>query len=71
MVYESLPQLVRFKIKLPINKESQSFISWIYEKANVLDISYSNYAILTIDCNVSLRDKILTKCQDLNGFQIF
>ena len=71
MVYESLPQLVRFKIKLPINKESQSFISWIYEKANVLDISYSDYATLTIECNVRLRDKILTKCQNLKGFQIF
>jgi len=71
LVYESLPQLVRFKIKLPINKESQSFISWIYEKAHVFDISYSDYVTLTIDSNIRLRDKILTKCQELNGFQVF
>ncbi len=71
LVYESLPQLVRFKIKLPINKESQSFISWIYDKAHVLNISYSDVVTLTIDCNASLRDKILTKCRDLNGFQVF
>ncbi len=70
LIYESLPQLVRFKIKLPINKESQSFISWIYEKANVLDISYSEDVILTIDCNFSIKSKIITKCKDLNGFQI-
>ncbi|UCF50064.1 MAG: GTPase HflX [Thermoplasmatales archaeon] len=70
LIYESLPQLVRFKIKLPINKESQSFISWIYEKANVLDISYSDYVILKIDCNVSLSSKIIAKCKDLNGNQI-
>jgi len=71
LVYKSLPQLVRFKIKLPINKESQSFISWIYDKAHVLNISYSDDVTLTIDCNASLRDKILTKCRDLNGFQVF
>ncbi len=71
LIYESLPQLVRFKIKLPINKETQSFISWIYEKANVLDISYSDHATLTIDCNSSLRSIIITKCQNLNGFQVF
>ena len=71
LIYDSLPQLVRFKIKLPINKESQSFISWIYDKANVLDISYSDYATLTIDCNANLCSKIISKCKNLKGFQVF
>ncbi len=71
LIYESLPQLVRFKINLPINKETQSFISWIYEKANVLDISYGDYAALSIECNSILRSKIITKSQNLNGFQVF
>jgi len=70
-IYESLPQLVRFKIRLPINRETQSFISWIYEKANVLDVSYSDYVTLKIDCNASLKSKIITKCQNFNGFQVF
>jgi GTP-binding protein HflX len=69
-IYESLPQLVRFKIKLPINENTQSFISWIYKKANVKDISYSDYAILTVECNSSMRSKILTKSKDLNGIQV-
>ena len=67
LIYKSLPQLVRFKIKLPLNEESQSFISWIYEKAHVLDITYDEYVKLSIECNNNLRTKILSKCQEFNG----
>ena len=67
LVHDSLPQLVRFKIKLPANKESQAFISWIYEKTHVLDISYDEYATLFIECNTGLHDKIVSKCRELNG----
>jgi GTP-binding protein HflX len=69
-IYDSLPQLVNFKIKLPINKETQSFISWIYEKANISDITYSDYAYLSIKCNSSLKSKIIKKCKDLKGFAV-
>ena len=61
---------MRFKIKLPINKETQSLISWIYEKANVVDISYKDYAMLTIDCYSSLQSKIIKKSKELNGSQV-
>jgi len=67
LINNSLPKLVRFKIKLPLNDESQSIISWIYEKANILDISYEEYVILSIECNIGLRDKIISKCNDING----
>lgn len=67
LICDSLPQIVRFKIKLPLNEESQSFISWIYEKAHVLDISYDRHAILSIECNIGLREKIILKCQEING----
>ena len=67
LIYKSLPQLVRFKIKLPLNEESQSFISWIYEKAHVLDITYDENVILSIECNNNLRTKILFECKKYNG----
>ncbi|KYK30300.1 MAG: hypothetical protein AYK22_04140 [Thermoplasmatales archaeon SG8-52-3] len=70
LTYESLPQLVRFKIKLPLNEKSQSFISWIYENANVLEISYGNYVILKIECNSVIQSRIITKCKNLDGFQL-
>ena len=59
------------KIKLPLNKDTQSFISWIYEKAHVFDISYEDNVTIFIECNTNLRDKIVTKCQDFNGIAVF
>jgi len=70
LIYESLPHLVRFKIKLPINKDTQSFISWIYDIANVLEIKYDDYVTITIDSNASLSSKIISRCKDLHGFQV-
>jgi len=70
LVYESLPQLVRFTIKLPVNENTQSLISWIYEKARVIDISYEEYVTVSIESNTNLRDKIVSKCKDLNGLAV-
>ena len=67
LIYESLPQLVKFKIKLPLNEETQSFISWIYEKAHVLGISYDENVIIHIESNMGLKEKILSKCRDYKG----
>jgi len=67
MIYESLPQLVRFRIQLPLNNDTQSFISWIFKKAHVLDISYEENTKLFIESSTGLRDKIISKCRQLNG----
>jgi len=67
IIYDSLPQLTKIKIKLPINEETQSLISWIYEKANITNISYSNLVTLSVECNPGIKGKIITKCQTLNG----
>ena len=70
-IYESLPQLVRFMIKLPSSKNSQSFISWVYEKANILDISYDDYVTISIESNTDLRDKIISKLKEFDGIVVF
>ncbi len=67
LIYESLPQIVRFKIELPLNQEIQSFISWIYEKTHVLEISYDRYVIIHIESSLGLKEKILSRCKDLKG----
>jgi len=67
LIYELLPQLVKFKIKLPLNEETQSFISWIYEKAHVLEISYDEFVIIHIESNIGLKEKIISRCRDLKG----
>jgi len=66
-IHRSLPHIITIKIQLPINEQSKSFISWIYEKAHVADISYSDHVTLLVKCNVGIRDKIVATCQDLQG----
>jgi GTP-binding protein HflX len=70
-IYESLPQLIRFMIKLPINDDTQSFISWIYDKAHVLDISYNDYISVSIESNIELHEKIISKCNKFEGSIVF
>lgn len=67
LIYESLPQLVKFKIILPLNQETQSFVSWIYEKAHVLDISYDDKIVIYIESNIGLKEKIISRCKELKG----
>ena len=70
VIYNSLPQLVSFKIKLPVNEDTQSFISWIYERAFVSDIFYDEFVTLSIVCNPKMHEKIVSKCKNLKGFVV-
>ena len=67
IIHDLLPNLVKIKIRLPANEKTQSFVSWIYEKAHVSDISYDDYVTLCVECNAMVRDKIISKCKDLKG----
>jgi GTP-binding protein HflX len=69
-IHEVLPQVAKIKIRMPINEKTQSFISWIYEKAHVSEISYEDYVTLFVECNIKIRDKIISRCRDLKGFVI-
>jgi GTP-binding protein HflX len=70
LLYDSLPQLVNCKIGLPINKETQSFISFIYEKTHVIDVSYGDYVTVSFECSAMIRDRILSMCERFDGFII-
>jgi len=67
LVYKNLPELVRHKIKLPINDNSQKLISEIYEKTNVYDIKYSDIITVTFECKNDIGSKIISNCRDING----
>ena len=65
IIYESLPNIVKFKLKLPINESSQALVSWIYKKANVTNIYYNSHINLSIECNISIKNQILSKRKNL------
>ena len=66
-IYESLPNQIELKLQLPINKESQAFISELYKKTRVAHINYNHYITINIDCNKKIKDKIVSKCERLQG----
>jgi len=61
LIYDALPQLIKFDIKIPSNDRTQSFVSWIYEKAHVTDIKYEDFVTISIECNKNLHDQIISK----------
>jgi GTP-binding protein HflX len=69
-IYELLPQLAKIEMRMPINEKTQSFISWIYEKAYISKISYKDCVTLSVECNIKIRDKIIFKCRNFGGFII-
>ncbi len=66
-LHSSLPSLVCCKIKIPINEKSQSFVSWVYEVAHVLNISYNDFIVIFFESNSSICDKIISRSKDLDG----
>ena len=69
-IYSSLPSLVCCKIKIPLNDKSQSFVSWIYETAHVLDISYDDFIYVSFESNSSVCDKIVSRCTRMAGASV-
>lgn len=67
IIHDLLPHLAKVKLRLPASEKTQSFISWVYEKAHVSDISYDDYVTLSVECNAMIRDKIISKCKELQG----
>ena len=69
-IYELLPQLAKIRLRMPINQKTQSFVSWIYEKAHISEISYKDCITLSVECNIKIRDKIIARCRNFEGYVI-
>ena len=48
-------------------KYEMVFILPIYEKAKVSDILYDNQVTVSVVCSTMIKDKIISKCNELNG----
>ncbi len=70
LIFDSLPNLVKCKIKLPLNEKSQSLISFIHDTSHVFDVLYDNDVTISFECNDQLCRKIVSSCKKLNGYVI-
>ena len=69
-IYDLLPHLSRITLTIPNVSSAQSFISWLYEKTNVISISYNRNISIDVECNSKLKDKIISTCKKLKGSYI-
>lgn len=71
MIYSSLPHLVNITLKLPVNKDTQAFVSELYDKTGVIKIEYKDFIMIEIICNAKIKDKIISKCNLLKGERLY
>lgn len=69
-IYISLPHIVKITMKLPVNERSQAFVSELYKKTQVINISYNHLITIHIECNAKIKEKIQSKCKKLQGLII-
>ncbi|MEF8879697.1 MAG: GTPase HflX [Candidatus Thermoplasmatota archaeon] len=67
LIYDSLPALSKLKVRLPFNEEVQSFVSWIYDRAHVVDIDYKGGITVVLECGPDVKGKIEHRCSELGG----
>lgn len=68
MICNNLPNLISFTIKLPITNKTQSFISWVHDKAFVEDIFYNDHVTLSLKCNSEVYHDIISKSKKISSF---
>ena len=66
-IYNSLPHVVKMKLQLPLNKESQTFISKLYQNAYIINIKYDKMIFISLACNAKIKDEIEAGCRALKG----
>jgi len=64
-IYNNLPKPTNLELTLP--KSSNSFISWLYENAEVSEFHFDGVIRIRVKCSARIRDKIVGKCKKLGG----
>jgi GTP-binding protein HflX len=66
-IYESLPHTVKLTFRLPLGDASQAFVSQLYKKTQVLDITYSEVITIDVECNEKIKEKLIATCRLIKG----
>jgi len=66
-IYDSLPHMVKITFQLPLEEKSHAFISQLYEKTQVLHITYSEVITVDVECNEKIKEKLIATCRAVKG----
>jgi GTP-binding protein HflX len=66
-IYDSLPHMVKITFQLPLEEKSQGFISQLYEKTQVMKITYSDVITVDVECNEKIKEKLIATCRAVKG----
>jgi GTP-binding protein HflX len=66
-IYECLPHLVKITFQLPLGEKTHAFISQLYEKTHVLNITYHDVITATVECNEKIKEKLIAASRGIQG----
>ncbi|HUS99304.1 MAG TPA: GTPase HflX [Candidatus Thermoplasmatota archaeon] len=67
MIYDSLPHMVKLTFQLPLEEKSQAFISQLYRKTKVTNITYGEVIMVDIECNEKIKEKLIAASRAIQG----
>jgi GTP-binding protein HflX len=66
-INNSLPHMVKITFQLPEEESSQRFISQLYEKTKVLNITYGPVITMEVECNEKIKEKLIATAYGIKG----
>jgi GTP-binding protein HflX len=66
-ISDSLPHIVKLTFHLPLEERSQAFISQLYNKTKVTNITYGEVITVDIECNEKIKEKLIAASRIIKG----
>jgi GTPase len=66
-INKNIPNNVQLTLHLPINEQTQTFISELYKKTQVTELNYTDIVSISLTCNTKIKDKIIAQSKKLGG----
>ena len=66
-IRENLPNIVKLRIELPLNKDSQRFLSKLFEISLISYVKYDKTMKIKVEVNYKIKDRLLAEIKKLGG----
>ena len=66
-IRENLPNIVKLRIELPLNRDSQRFLSKLFEISLISDVKYDKTVKIKAEVNYKIKDRLLAEIKKLGG----